>query len=458
MGTIRFQLCTHQKDKKGQSAIRIIYQKRGERRYFPTGLKLYAANWNIKTQRAVVLDKKQAKKLPVVMQPAELLSEETITKTNLDISNFERTIFNIEKRFSDDGIVYSHEMVIDQLKRIYKPLEQKEDPQVSVVKFIQEYTAGLNKLKEGTIKVYIGLANHIKAYEEQSKAPAVFKGITLGWLKGFEAFLTKEKTLMRKARNKKTKVPHKLKGMGNVTAAKQIATLKSIIKVARIEYKIEVNPDYEHYKASRGDGNFEVIALTQEELDAIYQYDLSEHPERLQHVRDVFCFSCATGLRYSDLKQFRWEHIRHGVIKMTAAKTGQLLTVPLNPISAGILAKYKGAAKPLPVISNDKTNVYLKELAKLVGIDEPVNRVRRYGKEIKKTFTPKHELVSIHMGRRTFVTLSLEKGMQAHEVMAITRHVSYASFKRYVNVTTGRTQAVMAKAWGAVPNENLKAV
>lgn len=60
-----------------------------------------------------------------------------------------------------------------------------------------------------------------------------------------------------------------------------------------------------------------VIALTQAELDALYNFDLTNN-KRFDQVRDVFCFSCATGLRYSDIAQLRQGHIQDGTITIVA--------------------------------------------------------------------------------------------------------------------------------------------
>lgn len=60
-----------------------------------------------------------------------------------------------------------------------------------------------------------------------------------------------------------------------------------------------------------------VIALTQAEFDALYNFDLTNN-KRLDQVRDVFCFSCATGLRYSDIAQLRQGHIQDGTITTVA--------------------------------------------------------------------------------------------------------------------------------------------
>jgi len=60
---------------------------------------------------------------------------------------------------------------------------------------------------------------------------------------------------------------------------------------------------------------------------------------------------------------------------------------------------------------------------------------------------PKYELVTSHMGRRTFVTLSLEKGMRPEIVMKITGHKDYKTFKRYIEITDKVKHQEMMKAW-----------
>jgi integrase len=143
---------------------------------------------------------------------------------------------------------------------------------------------------------------------------------------------------------------------------------------------------------------------------------------------------------------------------MTSAKTGRHLDIPLNPYSAAILQKYRESRKPLPIISNQKTNDYLKELCELVKIDTPIEIVREFGVEKIARTHKKYELVSIHTGRKTFTTLSLEKGIASQDVMAITGHTTFKAFKRYIEVTSKRKQAAMAKAWGEVKENKLQAI
>ena len=87
-------------------------------------------------------------------------------------------------------------------------------------------------------------------------------------------------------------------------------------------------------------------------------------------------------------------------------------------------------------IANQKLNEHLKELAKRAGITAPTERVRYAGGQRRTLTSPKHEFVTTHTARRTFVTLALEAGVRPEVVMRITGHKSLAAFRRYVNEDT----------------------
>ena len=110
------------------------------------------------------------------------------------------------------------------------------------------------------------------------------------------------------------------------------------------------------------------------------------------------------------------------------------------------------------IICNQKLNDYIKEIGELVGIDSLIEIVREIGTLKKAETFKKYELLSIYTGRKTFTSLSLEKGIPLQDVMSMTTHTSFKAVKRYINVTKERKKAVMAEAWGAVPKSNLKAV
>ncbi|WP_416377781.1 site-specific integrase [Algoriphagus sp. D3-2-R+10] len=168
---------------------------------------------------------------------------------------------------------------------------------------------------------------------------------------------------------------------------------------------------------------------------------------RLSQVKDIFLFSSVTGYRFSDLCQLKREHIKVDEIRMTITKTKEPSVVPLTRISWEILKKYSDRISPLPMISNQKFNKYVKELCKLAEINDTIEIIRYRGSERIANMCPKYDLVSAHTGRKTFVTISLAKGIPAEVVMKITGHSDYKSFKRYVDVDEDRKRNAMSLAW-----------
>ncbi|MDN3658918.1 site-specific integrase [Ferruginibacter paludis] len=435
MGTIRFVLRKDKPNKDNFSPIELIYQLSGRRKYFRTKEKLFSFNWNEKEQRAVYLDKKEVKKLLPAIDLQLLPSAKEIAQVNDNLASLKKEIADIERRFELNKVVYSVEMLVEELKHSHGPATKSEAPNNQVFDFIDKYILDNKDSREpGSMSVYKSVKNHLQNFQIEKKKKVTFDKIDYSFFLEFQNYLIN-------VRNQR--IPN---GLGNVTIAKLLSTVKTFLNYAKM-HGIEVSNKYKDFTIKKE--NLEVIALTNDEFETLFNFDFSEN-KRLGQVRDVFCFSCATGLRYSDLAQLKREHIKKDEIRLTVTKTKQNLSIPLNPYSDAILAKYSKFHKPLPVISNQKMNDYLKELCELAKIDEPVQIVRFRGSKREEISHPKYELISVHTGRKTFCTLSLEKGMSAEETMQISGHRDYASFKRYINITEQRSKIVMKKAWGEI--------
>lgn len=157
------------------------------------------------------------------------------------------------------------------------------------------------------------------------------------------------------------------------TAAKFMQFFRRIVLIARNSGYITADP-FRNYKIrlKRVDRGY----LTQEEVNGIMQkkFDLP----RLEHVRDIFIFSCYTGLAYIDVKNLDASNVCTSFdgklwIMTKRQKTNTDVNVPLLDIPLMILKKYENqlpAGQLLPVLSNQKTNSYLKEVADLCGINK----------------------------------------------------------------------------------------
>lgn len=178
----------------------------------------------------------------------------------------------------------------------------------------------------------------------------------------------------------------------------------------------------------------EVVYLTWDELMKVYNLHFPDNKKYLEHVRDVFCFQCFTSLRYSDVAKLKREDIAGDVVKVVTAKTGDTLKIDLNKYSRAILEKYKDCPRPLPVISNQRMNIWLKEVCYLAGIDEPITLVYYRGAERIEETHPKYELIGTHTGRRTFICNALTMGIPAATVMEWTGHSDYKAMKPYIKI------------------------
>lgn len=169
----------------------------------------------------------------------------------------------------------------------------------------------------------------------------------------------------------------------------------------------------------------------------------------LDRVRDMFCFCCFTSLRYSDMRNLKRSDIVDGVINLTTVKTHDKIAIELNDYSKAILDKYDGMVFPggtaLPVISNQKMNDYLKELAELAGLNAPVTQIYyKNGERIEET-KPKYAVLGTHAGRRTFICNALSMGIPADIVMKWTGHSDYAAMKPYIDIAQSEKSKAMAK-------------
>jgi len=102
-------------------------------------------------------------------------------------------------------------------------------------------------------------------------------------------------------------------------------------------------------------------------------------------------------------------------LEITTEKTRESLKIPLTPGAKQVL-KRNGGKLP-ESFTNQKTNQYLKELCELAGFNEMVSIIKYRGVERVEFLEPKYNFIGTHTARRTFVTLSLEKGMRPETVM-----------------------------------------
>ncbi|RKD12764.1 recombinase [Pelobium manganitolerans] len=221
-----------------------------------------------------------------------------------------------------------------------------------------------------------------------------------------------------------------VRSCANNTAVKYIKNFGKIIRICLANGWITVNPMLNYKpKVKKVDRVF----LTAEELDALSNKEF--RIERVAQVRDVFVFSCYTGLAYADVKKLKKEEIIKGVdghewIYTHRQKTDVASRIPLLPPAKKILQKYEDHPKSiaegtvLPVLSNQKMNAYLKEIADTCGIEKEL---------------------TYHIARHTFATtvtllndvpIETVSKMLGHSSIKMTQH-----YAKILDVKIGRDMA-----------------
>ena len=236
--------------------------------------------------------------------------------------------------------------------------------------------------------------------------------------------------------------------MRNSTIGKQLSFLKWFLRWS-FKQGMHSNNAYDTFKPKLKDTQKKIIFLTWEELNRLREFKIPPTKQALEHVRDVFLFQCFTGLRYSDVFNLRRSDIKGDHIEVTTVKTSDSLIIELNDHSRAILEKYKDVEfendKALPVITNQKMNDYLKELAELAEINEPVRQTYYKGNERIDEVTPKYALLGTHAGRRTFICNALALGIPPQVVMKWTGHSDYKAMKPYIDIADDIKASAMSK-------------
>ena len=210
------------------------------------------------------------------------------------------------------------------------------------------------------------------------------------------------------------------------TLSRNIGLFKTFMNWAvlnRYTYKL----DFQEFKNIKKEITDEV-ALSKEQVVEIFNFDFSNN-QRLERVRDLFVFGCFTGMRYSNYSKIKKNDIIDSHIKVRDVKDNRKqLNIPLNDYSSYLLKKYDYR---LPEISNQKFNVYIKEVIKIVGYTEDIKKTSKLGNEIIETVTPFYKRISSHTARRSFITIMKTEKVPDKIIMGFTGHKSLEVFNQY---------------------------
>ena len=400
--------------------IRMRVNFASKRIEFTTGYRIDSAKWDTDKQR--------------VKNGCSNKLKQSASEINASLLECYTEIQSIFKRFEVEDVMPTPEQIKEAFNALHKPVSEEPKPKKEALPcdFFQvfddfvEDCGRQNNWTDSTFEKFAAVKNHLTNFRE---------GLT------FEFF--DERGL-----NDYVGYLRDVKEMRNTTIGKQLSFLKWFLRWA-FKKGVHQNNAYDSYKPKLKSTQKKIIFLTWDELNRLREFKIPSNKQALERVRDAFLFQCFTGLRYSDVFNLRRSDIKGDHIEVTTVKTSDSLIIELNNHSKAILDKYKDVAfkndKVLPVITNQKMNDYLKELAEMAGIDEPVRQTYYKGNERIDDVTPKYALLGTHAGRRTFICNALALGIPPQVVMKWTGHSDYKAMKPYIDIADDIKANAMSK-------------
>ena len=398
--------------------IRMRVNFASKRIEFTTGYRIDAEKWDTDKQR--------------VRNGCTNKLKQSASEINDSLLGYYTEVQEIFKKFEVEEIMPTPEQIKEAFNALHKPIEEvkprKSTPN-AFYKVFDDFVRDCgrqNDWTDSTYEKFAAVKNHLMNFRD---------GLTFDFFdeKGLNDYVTYLRDV---------------KEMRNSTIGKQLSFLKWFLRWA-FKKGLHQNNAYDSYKPKLKSTQKKIVFLTWEELNKLREFEIPAAKQALDRVRDVFLFQCFTGLRYSDVFNLRRSDIKGDYIEVTTVKTSDSLIIELNKHSKAILDKYKDVSfeddKVLPVITNQKMNDYLKELAELAGIDEPVRQTYYRGNERIDEVTPKYALLGTHAGRRTFICNALALGIPPQVVMKWTGHSDYKAMKPYIDIADDIKANAMSK-------------
>jgi integrase/recombinase XerD len=258
--------------------------------------------------------------------------------------------------------------------------------QLTFYEFFNEVVK-VKKLKPGTVKVY----NNTYTILKQFKPTLSFHEITPLFIRQFHHYLV----TVRGNEIGGTYNRHKI--------------LKCVLLEAIKNEIIERNP-YLGFPLKRSQPK--MVYLNLSEVERVEALEIPVGKDHLQRIKDIFLFSCYTGIRFSDVMDLKWINIIDGNLDFTMNKTGKFISIPLIQKATDIIQRYQSKDGPniFPMISNQKANKSLKVIASLA--------------EIKKYLT-------FHVARHSFSSNLVALDVQLYIVRDLLGHCSIKETEVY---------------------------
>lgn len=372
------------------------FKYEGRKFVYSTGEKVLAGNWDFQNKYLIHSGKFRSKNYATL---------------DTQLSRY-KTCFN--------KVLARHKMMGEQLnskslKNAFD-LEFKKAPSGKNLFFdaFDEFVENKSRSRdwsESTLKRYKNIKKILLDFERSRKYKLTFNSINEKFHAEFTDFCMNERNHI------------------NNTYSRNMGLLKSFLYWA-LENEYTYNTSFVKFKKKKRVLTKQ-IALKLEDLESLMGQSFES--ARLEKVRDVFVFCCLTGLRFGELKLVNKYNVANNAIQLKEEKetTKTTRSIPLSDLARFILTKYDYR---LPLIANQKFNNYIKEVFKLSGFTNQVEKVTTKGQENIRETMPFYDRVSSHTARRTFITMMRNQGHSDKLIASMSGHKDLKTLNMYYQV------------------------
>ncbi len=378
-------------------------------------------------------------------------TEPTAVNTNLNLSLFLNHAQKLVRKYDTEDIEISADIIKKDLDRFFKENKaskklKRKDANQDFIKYFEWFLKfyeqnprpKTNKpYNKGTLKTLRNTKELIQKFQKNRKRLS-FDDINLDFHAKILDYMSKNN--------------YSTNYKGTV-----IKNIKTVVNDA-FERDYHTNLDYKKAAFSKPTEEVDNIYLTEEEIRAIKDanlqeildapvggyFDKGETKPTLDYIgrcRDFFCIGCYTGLRVSDqlkltknnLIEFKLEGKKMRAISIKTQKTSKEVEIPINSDLQSVLDRYDLGFPEK--VSDQKINIYVKKIAKHVGINEIIEKTTTKGGNRETIKQPKYELISNHTGRRSFCTNAFNSGLSPSFIMRISGHTTEKSFLKYIKAS-----------------------
>jgi integrase len=340
------------------------------------------------------------------------------TQINNELNKITQFILNeFDKSSAPDQL--NNKWLTNQIDNYYKPTKDPKNIPKDIVRFIDYYIElRKSEVKPASLKKFNVIKHKLQRLEGASSKTIYISEINEDFKQEFYNYCKEEKYSQN-------------------TIQRELNIIKTFCKFARSK-GIEVDSELDSLKLPKE--KIDNIYLSLEEIELIENAEI-EQPH-LINATQWLIISCFTGQRISDFMRFTKEMIRiekgKSLIEFEQQKTGKQMTIPIHAKVQQILDKNKGEFPHR--ISDQRYNDYIKEVCKIAGIDEEIKGKKQLNiskenniQKIRRVegVYPKYELVTSHIGRRSFAT-NYYGDIPTSYLIYVTGHSSEVMFLNYI--------------------------